>query len=528
MLRECLNCLLRRDARHSAPASPSRGAGRRPRADGTGRPQAVEAASKRARRCAPRFAGAAVAIVAPAITSAAVLAGEYPAGCTGTAVGAAIEALIGGQPTLGPVVEGDAILYQATLTLFGPSNCSFYGGQLIVTLPNGDPVPMAGYPGTPDVTPVVFISPFIVRASVPYIASTADVNDAGFLVARIDYGGTPLQPEQENGIFMTDPEVQTATATASLPIALAPTGDCEIACDIAFLLPPPGTSGTVTSGLIQVSFGADAGPCSGATGSIDIGCAIVDIESGEIVELHCGLDEPPPDGAGEGCTPGYWMQPHHFDSWPAPYAPATPFADLFDDAFPGLTLLDVLAQGGGGLAALGRHTVAALLNAASPGVNYGLTAAQVIEAFDAVHPGTNAAYEALKDQFEALNEQGCGLNAVAPGATPCGAVWDGDVLVIHADMAILVAILEQPGVPPVECSLDLCALLSNPPDAAPPPPCPADVVTDGVVDGADLVELLLAWGPQPDGHACDMNGDLLVDVADLVEVIIAWGGCPDD
>ena len=37
----------------------------------------------------------------------------------------------------------------------------------------------------------------------------------------------------------------------------------------------------------------------------------------------------------------------------------------FDDAFPGMTLLEVLSQGGGGLNALGRHTVAALLNAAS-------------------------------------------------------------------------------------------------------------------------------------------------------------------
>jgi hypothetical protein len=46
---------------------------------------------------------------------------------------------------------------------------------------------------------------------------------------------------------------------------------------------------------------------------------------------------------------------------PAPYAPSTPFSAVFDDAFPGKTLLQVLQQGEGGLTALGRHTVAALV-----------------------------------------------------------------------------------------------------------------------------------------------------------------------
>ncbi|MDH3224417.1 MAG: hypothetical protein OEO23_11935, partial [Gemmatimonadota bacterium] len=73
---------------------------------------------------------------------------------------------------------------------------------------------------------------------------------------------------------------------------------------------------------------------------------------------------PPPPGGGEGCTPGYWKQPHHFDSWTG-YDPEDLFSSAFEDAFPGMTLLEVLKQGGGGLKALGRHTVAALLNAAS-------------------------------------------------------------------------------------------------------------------------------------------------------------------
>jgi hypothetical protein len=117
---------------------------------------------------------------------------------------------------------------------------------------------------------------------------------------------------------------------------------------------------------------------------------------------------PPPPPATAGCTPGYWKQDQHFDSWTAPYAPNTLFSAVFENAFPGMTLLQVLESGGGGLDALGRHTVAALLNAASSGVSYGMTPAQVIAAFNAVYPGGN--YEGQKNIFATANERGCPLN----------------------------------------------------------------------------------------------------------------------
>lgn len=113
---------------------------------------------------------------------------------------------------------------------------------------------------------------------------------------------------------------------------------------------------------------------------------------------------------GEGCTPGYWKQEQHFDSWTAPYAPSTLFSDVFEDAFPSQTLLQVMQNGGGGLNALGRHTVAALLNSASSGVDYGQTAAGVIDAFNAAYPGTKADYTVLKNDFAYDNEQDCPLN----------------------------------------------------------------------------------------------------------------------
>jgi hypothetical protein len=119
---------------------------------------------------------------------------------------------------------------------------------------------------------------------------------------------------------------------------------------------------------------------------------------------------PPPPSGGEGCTPGYWKQTQHFHSYTAPYAPTTLFSDVFENAFPGMTLQQVLSNGGGGLDALGRHTVAALLNAASGGVSYNLTVQQVIDQFNAVYPGTKADYESLKDVFAGYNEQTCPLN----------------------------------------------------------------------------------------------------------------------
>jgi hypothetical protein len=116
----------------------------------------------------------------------------------------------------------------------------------------------------------------------------------------------------------------------------------------------------------------------------------------------------PPPGGGQGCTPGYWKQSHHFDSWPAPYTPSTQFSAVFENAFPGRTLHEVLSQGGGGLVALGRHTVAALLNAASSGVDYDLAVADVVSQFNGVFPGGN--YNSLQNSLAQLNEQGCPLN----------------------------------------------------------------------------------------------------------------------
>jgi hypothetical protein len=109
---------------------------------------------------------------------------------------------------------------------------------------------------------------------------------------------------------------------------------------------------------------------------------------------------------GEGCTPGYWKQTQHFGSWTT-YSPNQQFSAVFENAFPGKTLLQVLSQGGGGLNALGRHTVAALLNAANSDVEYEYTTQEVIDMFNAVYPGGD--YQTLHNLFATQNELGCPL-----------------------------------------------------------------------------------------------------------------------
>ena len=127
----------------------------------------------------------------------------------------------------------------------------------------------------------------------------------------------------------------------------------------------------------------------------------------------------PNGGAGQGCTPGYWKQSQHFSDWIG-YNPTDSFGSVFDlpsqlerpehNVDPsGLTLEDALRLRGGGVNALMRHAVAALLNAANPDVSYDFTESDVIFRFNSVVNGSDEAIEGQKDQFADFNEQGCPL-----------------------------------------------------------------------------------------------------------------------
>ncbi len=111
---------------------------------------------------------------------------------------------------------------------------------------------------------------------------------------------------------------------------------------------------------------------------------------------------------GEGCTPGYWKQSHHFDSW-STYLPTDSYETVFGvDASFNKTLLGALGQGGGGEKALGRHAVAALLNAASGGVAYEFSVSEVIAIVQNAYSTRN--FERAKNELASENESRCPLN----------------------------------------------------------------------------------------------------------------------
>jgi hypothetical protein len=91
------------------------------------------------------------------------------------------------------------------------------------------------------------------------------------------------------------------------------------------------------------------------------------------------------------------------------YNPDQLLSDVFDvpAAYTDVTLAEALELRGGGINALLRHAVAALLNAASPSVDYPLTTAQVIQMTnEAIASGNSQVIEETKDLFDLYNNLG--------------------------------------------------------------------------------------------------------------------------
>ena len=105
------------------------------------------------------------------------------------------------------------------------------------------------------------------------------------------------------------------------------------------------------------------------------------------------------------CSPGYWKQSQHFHSYVSPFTPTSNANSVFGvSAFPAsATLVSVLSTGGGGLAAYGRATVGALLNAAA--LNSGLTPAQVIAKFNATYAGAPSNPKLLNSYYAGANPE---------------------------------------------------------------------------------------------------------------------------
>jgi hypothetical protein len=157
-----------------------------------------------------------------------------------------------------------------------------------------------------------------------------------------------------------------------------------------------GTDGTITSGVTS-------------------GTVNVSNDVGGLIWFKFDLGEDPGNGGGAGCTPGFWRQSHHYQYW-TDYAPGDSWSSVFADpgshngpggaTFTGSTTLgEAVELGGGGIFALARHGVAALLNASSPEVSYDFSVGDVIALVNGAIASGN--YNAAKNLLEAFNEQGC-------------------------------------------------------------------------------------------------------------------------
>lgn len=289
---------------------------------------------------------------------------------------------------------GDVVLTNVTVADAAAPNCN----KAIGTLNPGESAPI--YNCTLANVTMDFTNVAVVTGTPPIGPNVTDDDDARVIVIR------PAIDIRKNA---EGPDSQTVVSgsTVTFTIVVTNTGDVPLsnvvvtdplapncAKNIGNLAVGASDSYTCTVPNVTANF-TNVATVTGQGGAIPV----TDTDPSSVVVEAAG--------GGEGCTPGYWKQAHHFGSWTAPYTPSTLFSAVFENAFPGKTLLQVLETGGGGLEALGRHTVAALLNAASPGVSSDLTVSQVIAKFNAVFPGGN--YEALKNEFAGFNEQGCPL-----------------------------------------------------------------------------------------------------------------------
>jgi hypothetical protein len=231
---------------------------------------------------------------------------------------------------------------------------------------------------------------------------------AGWTInAYVDDNGDGILSATEFAAGAADSDVTNASGVYTL--TLDP-GD-YIVCEVLQ------TGWTQTFPTAADSEAADCTTDSGATDLGPVGYAIT-IESGD--ELT-GNDFGNFQLVLEGCTPGFWKQAHHLDSWAATgFSPSQTLESVFDvpDSLDldNATLLEALSfRGGSDTTAaaqiLFRAAVAALLNSAHPDIDFAFTTAEVIADVNAaLATEDRATILELASELDAANNAGCPLS----------------------------------------------------------------------------------------------------------------------
>ena len=274
------------------------------------------------------------------------------------------------------------------------------------------------------------------------VKAATDVTVTGVVLHRETGDGLPGDSANAQKTWV-DANIQITPATATNPLNTnhTLTGHVNVNSGSGFVNAPDGTliTFTIQSGPGSFVGGLNTCTTAGGTGSCTVqitsavaGTTVVRASTNVTVggvsmtratgDAHVGdsadAQKTWEGGGGQGCTPGYWKQPQHFDSWVGTgYTPNQTVGSVFTNSgVASETLVQALAGGGGSTiqgakTILLRAAVAALLNAGSSGVNYQFTTAQIIaETNAALASNDRATILTLAAELDAANNAGCPLN----------------------------------------------------------------------------------------------------------------------
>ncbi len=267
------------------------------------------------------------------------------------------------------------------------------------------------YPGDADEQDAVTVDVLTPSTITTISASAATVAPGGTVNLTVT--------EQNDGqLALTSPQVVVNDGTS----------------DIATLVAPPDSGDTNTNGVLDVGetwtwtisgvvINADTTFTATGSGTDPLDNVITypgDAQEQDAVTVTVT--------GNEGCTPGFWKNNAvnwEANAWCDAYSPDDLFSAVFGvtiTIFTGgnpknnanyitdPTLLQALGANGGGINALARDAVAALLNACSDCVNFGLTTDEVIAEVQAAIAAGDAAIQSLHEDLDFLNNAGCPIN----------------------------------------------------------------------------------------------------------------------
>ena len=298
--------------------------------------------------------------------------------------------------------ESGTSTYTVAVTKSGGTDAIWVDGEVCVT--NNGAVPTEGLTISDRIVAV------IEGGSQTIVSDNLDVSENPVL----DPGEShcyaysfPIEPVEEALIYRNDARVTITNDPREPGTPLGPSAEAEFSLPDAPTLINDTINVNDTNGLSWPF--SDSGSqsyartftCDEDAGTHDNTATIVETGQSDsaTVTVTC---TPPPQG-NQGCTPGFWKNhPEAFGGTGVSQSSA--LSSVGFNVSPTLTFQKALELKGGGLNALLRHAAAAYLNAASPSVDYALSAGQVVTATNLAIASGN--YETTKDQFDDFNNQG--------------------------------------------------------------------------------------------------------------------------